>query len=99
MQRGHFPGEEVSPYMSWRIHPIVYLEGTKTPCLKHFRPSAVSCYRGLLHYAGFSLLVSEDKKSGRLIQLFDVMAKSGLEYFLAYSEARHNTPKIRAFRE
>lgn len=43
--------------------------------------------------------VSEDMKSGRLIQLFDVMAKSGSENFLAYSETRHNTPKIRAFRE
>ena len=43
--------------------------------------------------------VGEDMKSGRLIQLFDVMAKSGSEYFLAYSEARRNTPKIRAFRE
>lgn len=43
--------------------------------------------------------VGEDMKSGRLIQLFDVMAKSGSDYFLAYSEARRNTPKIRAFRE
>ena len=43
--------------------------------------------------------VSDDLKSGRLIQLFDVMAKSGSEYFLAYSDARRNTPKIRAFRE
>lgn len=43
--------------------------------------------------------VGEDMKSGRLIQLFDVMAKSGSEYFLAYSESRRNTPKIRAFRE
>jgi hypothetical protein len=40
--------------------------------------------------------VSEDMKSGRF---FDVMAKSGLEYFLVYSETRHNSPKIRAFRE
>ena len=43
--------------------------------------------------------VSEDLKSGRLIQLFDVMANSGSEYFLAYSETRRNTPKIRAFRD
>ena len=43
--------------------------------------------------------VGEDMKSGRLIQLFDVMAKSGSEYFLAYSETRRNIPKIRAFRE
>lgn len=43
--------------------------------------------------------VGEDMKSGRLIQLFDVMAKSGSDYFLAYSEARRNTPKIRAFCE
>ncbi len=43
--------------------------------------------------------VGEDMKSGRLIQLFDVMAKSGSEYFLAYSQARRNTPKIRAFRD
>jgi LysR family glycine cleavage system transcriptional activator len=27
------------------------------------------------------------------------MAKSGSEYFLAYSETRRNTPKIRAFRD
>ena len=43
--------------------------------------------------------VRDDLSSGRLIQLFDVMAKSGSEYFLAYSESRRNTPKIRAFRE
>jgi LysR family glycine cleavage system transcriptional activator len=43
--------------------------------------------------------VKDDLSSGRLIQLFDVMAESGSEYFLAYSEARRNTPKIRAFRE
>jgi LysR family glycine cleavage system transcriptional activator len=43
--------------------------------------------------------VGEDMQSGRLIQLFDVMAKSGSEYFLAYSESRRNTAKIRAFRE
>jgi LysR family glycine cleavage system transcriptional activator len=47
----------------------------------------------------FNKYFSEDMKSGRLIQLFDVMAKSGSEYFLAYSETRRNTPKIRAFRE
>ena len=41
----------------------------------------------------------DDLSSGRLIQLFDVMAKSGSNYHLAYSEARRNTPKIRAFRE
>ncbi len=43
--------------------------------------------------------VSEDMKSGRLIQLFDVMAKSGSDYYFAYSETRRNIPKIRAFRE
>jgi LysR family glycine cleavage system transcriptional activator len=43
--------------------------------------------------------VSEDLKSGRLIQLFDIMATSGASYHLAYSESRRNTPKIRAFRE
>jgi LysR family glycine cleavage system transcriptional activator len=43
--------------------------------------------------------VGEDLKSGRLVQLFDVMAKSGSEYFLAYLESRRNTPKIRAFRD
>ncbi|MGB8313489.1 MAG: LysR substrate-binding domain-containing protein [Aestuariivirga sp.] len=43
--------------------------------------------------------VSEDLKSGRLIQLFDVMANSGSQYYLAYAEARRNTPKIRAFRD
>lgn len=43
--------------------------------------------------------VKDDLSSGRLIQLFDVMAKSGSNYYLAYSEARRNTPKIRAFRE
>jgi LysR family transcriptional regulator, glycine cleavage system transcriptional activator len=43
--------------------------------------------------------VSEDLKSGRLVQLFDTMAASGSSYYLAYSESRRNTPKIRAFRE
>ena len=43
--------------------------------------------------------VKDDLSSGRLIQLFDVMAKSGSSYYLAYSETRRNTPKIRAFRE
>jgi LysR family glycine cleavage system transcriptional activator len=42
--------------------------------------------------------VSEDLKSGRLIQLFDVMASSGSQYYLAYAQPRRNTPKIRAFR-
>jgi LysR family glycine cleavage system transcriptional activator len=43
--------------------------------------------------------VSEDLSSGRLVQLFDVTARSGSEYFLAYSESRRNTPKIKAFRD
>jgi LysR family transcriptional regulator, glycine cleavage system transcriptional activator len=43
--------------------------------------------------------VSEDLKSGRLIQLFDVLANSGSQYYFAYAEARRNTPKIRAFRD
>jgi LysR family glycine cleavage system transcriptional activator len=43
--------------------------------------------------------VGDDLKSGRLVQLFDVMANSGSEYYLAYAEARRSTPKIRALRE
>jgi LysR family transcriptional regulator, glycine cleavage system transcriptional activator len=43
--------------------------------------------------------VSEELKSGRLIQLFDIMASSGSDYYLAYAEQRKNHPKIRAFRD
>jgi LysR family transcriptional regulator, glycine cleavage system transcriptional activator len=43
--------------------------------------------------------VSEELKSGRLIQLFDVMAASGSNYYLAYAEQRKTHPKIRAFRD
>jgi DNA-binding transcriptional LysR family regulator len=32
-------------------------------------------------------------------QLFDVMAASGANYYLAYTEQRKNHPKIRALRD
>lgn len=43
--------------------------------------------------------IGDDFKSGRLIQLFDITAKSGSDYYLAYSESRRHHPKIRAFRD
>jgi DNA-binding transcriptional LysR family regulator len=61
--------------------------------------AAILRRRGFRHCACFSRLRREDLKSGRLIQLFDVMAKSGSEYFLAYSEPAATLPKFRAFRE
>jgi LysR family glycine cleavage system transcriptional activator len=43
--------------------------------------------------------VKEDLASGRLVELFDITATSGSDYYLAYSEHRRNHPKIRAFRD
>ncbi len=43
--------------------------------------------------------VSEELKSGRLVQLYDIMAASGSNYYLAYAENRKTHPKIRAFRD
>jgi LysR family glycine cleavage system transcriptional activator len=43
--------------------------------------------------------VSDDLKSGRLVQLFDLMGASGSGYYLAYLESRRRQPKIRAFRD
>lgn len=41
----------------------------------------------------------DDVALGRLIQPFDITASDGSDYWLAYPEARRNSPKIRAFRE
>lgn len=43
--------------------------------------------------------VSEDLRSGRLVQIFDVTAHSGADYHLAYVEGHRARPKIRAFRD
>jgi LysR family transcriptional regulator, glycine cleavage system transcriptional activator len=43
--------------------------------------------------------VADDLKSGRLVQLFDVMGTTGAKYFLVYPEGRRNQRKIRMFRE
>lgn len=37
--------------------------------------------------------------SGRLVQPFDIVGKGTSDYWLVYSEARQNSPKIRAFRD
>jgi LysR family transcriptional regulator, glycine cleavage system transcriptional activator len=43
--------------------------------------------------------VGDDLKSGRLMKLFDIVAYSGADYYLAYPESRRNSPKTRAFRD
>ncbi len=43
--------------------------------------------------------VGEDLKAGRLVQLFDVLATSGSNYFLVYPEPRRGQPKIATFRD
>lgn len=43
--------------------------------------------------------VKEDLASGRLVELFDITATSGSDYYLAYPENRRQQPKIRAFRD
>lgn len=43
--------------------------------------------------------ISDDLKSGRLVQLFDISALSGSNYYLAYSERRKSQPKIKHFRD
>ncbi len=40
-----------------------------------------------------------DIAAGRLIQLFDTVARDELDYWLVYPEERQKAPKIRAFRE
>jgi LysR family glycine cleavage system transcriptional activator len=43
--------------------------------------------------------VADDLKSGRLVQLFDVIGTMGSKYFLVYPESRRNQRKIRTFRD
>jgi LysR family transcriptional regulator, glycine cleavage system transcriptional activator len=43
--------------------------------------------------------VADDLKSGRLVQLFDVMGTMGTRYYLLYPESRRNQRKIRVFRD
>jgi LysR family glycine cleavage system transcriptional activator len=43
--------------------------------------------------------IPAELEAGKLVQLFDIQAKSGSDYCLAYSESRRNTPKIRAFKD
>ena len=42
--------------------------------------------------------VAGDLQSGRLVQLFDVVAKSGADYYLGYLESHRLQPKVKAFR-
>jgi len=50
---------------------------------------------GILTPAFFAAEIS----SGRLVQPFEIVGKSTLDYWLVYSEARQNSAKIRAFRD
>jgi LysR family glycine cleavage system transcriptional activator len=43
--------------------------------------------------------VADDLKSGRLVQLFDVISTMGSKFFLVYPESRRNQRKIRMFRD
>ena len=43
--------------------------------------------------------VADDLKSGRLLQLFDVMGTTGAKYCLVYPESRRSQRKIRMFRD
>lgn len=43
--------------------------------------------------------VKDDIRTGRLVQLFDTVVYSGVDYYLVYAQEYRNRPKIRAFRD
>lgn len=43
--------------------------------------------------------VAGDLQSGRLVQLFDIVAESGADYYFAYLETRRLETKVKTFRE
>jgi LysR family glycine cleavage system transcriptional activator len=44
-------------------------------------------------------IFKDEIDSGRLIQLFDICASTGSDYYLVYPEGRQLQPKVRLFRD